>query len=219
MALQLEWTSNEGVSLLTFDCVLRISRDYPGEVTDHAIESGASVSDHVILKPAHFSIDAYVSDWPIVVPDTAMDGVTGGSRPFTTATGVTVSPLRFDRAVERSRVVDEMLLALRERREVLTVRTENRTWQNAVISNHHVEEDESTGRGLSLTLDLQVVRIATSQRVQVPVAATSRRTQRQQQRGAQPAQAPAPVDRRGFSLRVIDMLAPGAGQWLRQGRN
>jgi hypothetical protein len=211
--LQLEWSDADGAQTLEFDCVPRMGHDRASTITEHAVERGAAISDHVRPGLQSISIDAVVSGSPIRIPGTAMDGVSGGTQRVEIRPGEYINVLRFDRPIERRRVVDEMLQRLQARSTLITVRTDLRTIESCAIENYHVEIDDKSGDALILTLSLKQVKIVSIQRVQVPPAQTRRRTQATQQRGAQAAQTP---DNRSAAARAFDRGTAEGRQFLQR---
>jgi len=54
-----------------------------GETTDHPVEDGSNISDHVILNPRVFSMEGVVTNQPLSVPRTQAEGVTEVDKEFT----------------------------------------------------------------------------------------------------------------------------------------
>lgn len=212
--VQLEWTdeTNE-LQLLEFDAVPREGFEAPAEITEHAVEQGAAISDHVRAGSDTVSLEAVVTNTPILVPGTAMDGASGGTQPATLQLGggrtATVRVLQWTQAFDRVRRVDEILRGLRDRGVLLTVRTDVRELSDVVIQRYKVDRDANTGNVLAFNLDLKKIRIATSERVAVQAPA-QRRGRRSQNRGPQPA-TPAPADRRSALERTRQGIARSLG--------
>lgn len=53
---------------VTFDATLRESHRIEARVTDHPVEDGVDVSDHVQTRPRFFSLTVLVSETPIQIP-------------------------------------------------------------------------------------------------------------------------------------------------------
>lgn len=56
------------------DVTLREAPDLSAEVTEHPVEQGADVTDHVRLKPLVLVIEGYVTNQPIELPQSHMNG-------------------------------------------------------------------------------------------------------------------------------------------------
>src|SRR4051794_30438938 len=74
--VQIEWTPPDGgdTQVLDFDAVTSEKHDEPVEVTEHAVESGAAVSDHARPGPDTVTLECVVTNTPIVTPFFGMDG-------------------------------------------------------------------------------------------------------------------------------------------------
>lgn len=188
--LTLEATGSDGtVVAIEFDVSEREGYEAPAEITEHAVEQGAAVTDNVRPGNDTLTLEAFVSNTPIVVPGTQMDGASA----VTTRSGVVrvgntnvpVTALQWSQQFDRVRGVDTLLRAWRDAGQLLTVTTSLRTLENYVIERYRLDRDAENGDGLPVVLDLKRVRLVTTQRVPV-TAPRHRRGQHQQQRGAQP---------------------------------
>lgn len=200
--LQFEWTAPSGTTeLLEVDATERQRFELSNEVTEHAVEQGAAITDHVRENNEKISLDCIVSNTPILIPGTGMDGVSGSTRAQRLADGTHVNVLVFDREVDRRRLVDEAIRGLTGK--LLTIRTPFRVIENCVMERYQVERDVTYGDVLRFTMDLVKIRIATTQTVQV-TRPRRRVAQRQQNRGAQPAATTVP--RQSLALRLASSL-------------
>jgi hypothetical protein len=61
------------LGLVSFNADLTISENHErrAEVTDHPVESGSTISDHVILAPERLRLEGFVTDSPAAVMSTA----------------------------------------------------------------------------------------------------------------------------------------------------
>lgn len=189
--LSLAWQADDGaLQRLDFDASVRESYEASGEATEHAVERGASISDHVKPNADTLTLEAIVTNGPIVAPSHQADGATASVGPRTITVGnqrVTVNVVQFSTQFDRVRNVDRLLRTLKEAGQLLTVYTGLRAIEDVVIERVAVERTSETGQSLHLTLGLKRLRIASTQRVAAP-----RRARRRQQRGPQPT-APAPL--------------------------
>jgi len=210
--LTLEWTDGSGgPQSIDFDASERETYEGAAEVTEHVVEEGAAIADHVRAGNETATFEAWVSNTPITVPSTQMDGTTGSLRALEVRVGTqsfSAVTLQFGGAFDRVRAVDALLRALKDAGQRLTVVSGFRTIESCVIERYHVDRDAESGTALHLSLDVKKVRVVTTQTVCVPPVPARRRGQRQQNRGAQPTQAPP--DRRGFALRALQALGGGS---------
>lgn len=210
--LTLEWLDEtQGLTnAIDFDAVVKESYELPVDVTDHAVEAGAAISDHARAGNETISLEAWVTNTPVVVPGFGLDGASGSTRPATlTINGrdVTTSVLQFSAAFDRRRTMDALLRALAEAGQLLTVRTTYRDIANVVIARYKVERDKDSANALAINLDLRRVTIVQTQTAAVR-ATRQRRGQRRQNRGGQPAAAPPPDRRTGLQRVIDDALRP-----------
>lgn len=185
----LEYQSGDGYIGLAFDVVEKEGYELTAETTEHAVDSGVVIADHLKKNPDTLTLEAMVTNTPIVVPRTHMDGVTGSMQPTTLSVGgreLKATVLTWSGSINRVRAVDEVLSALVGTSLVRYTGT-LRSLEDLVITRYRVDRDAATGDALPVVLELKKVRRATVQRVPVPA---QRRGQPPVARGQQPA-APA----------------------------
>lgn len=182
----LEYQSGDGYLALSFDCVEREGYESTAEATEHAVDSGVVIADHLKRNPDTITLDAMVSNSPLVLPRSHTDGVTGSVQPTTLTVGgreLKASVLTWSGPFNRVRAVDEVLQAL-VGTAVLRYTGTLRTVEDLVLTRYRVERDVASGDALPVTIELRRIRRATVQRVPVPA---QRRAQPVVARGQQPA--------------------------------
>lgn len=203
--LEIEWTP-EGGQTQTIDFDASVEEVYEGaaEVTEHAVESGANISDHVRPENETLSIEAMVTNTPVIPRTFGMDGATGETQSASlggSAGGVSV--LQFSQTFDRVRAVDDALRQLKDDGQVLTVRTTFREITDVVLTRYKVTRNVDFSHALNLNLDLKRVRIATTERVAVrPPRPHTHNHARQANRGSQPGTQE--TDDRSASLRILE---------------
>ena len=86
--LSLAWQADDGaLQRLDFDASVRESYEASGEATEHAVERGASISDHVKPNADTLTLEAIVTNGPIVAPSHQADGATASVGPRTITVG------------------------------------------------------------------------------------------------------------------------------------
>lgn len=201
--LQLEWDGPQAGArvVFEFDAVERLQLEAAAEVTEHPVEQGANIADHVRPTNRTLRLEAWVTDTPVTAPTTAMDGATAAVGPTTlrlTSGGtVTATVLQLSTAVDRKRLAYATLEGLRTAGTVVTVRMPLDVVESCVVERFSVERTAETANVLAVQLDLKRVRIATTTRV--PLDAPARRRD-------QPTQAhgPQPADPRSAAARLAD---------------
>jgi len=164
---------------LQLDCEVSSQHESTSETTEHAVEQGASVADHVRPNADTCTLVAMVSNHPL----------RGGSvRPLKLSIegrNVSVNVLQFDTVTDRVGEADAELQRLQQRSELLTIETSLRRYENVVITRYSVDRDASTAHALSLILEIKRLRLVSSQLVSVPDP-VQRRGRPSRNRGAQP---------------------------------
>jgi hypothetical protein len=129
---------------VVFDVFENESHKATAKVTDHPVESGAQVSDHVMQEPDTLDLVARVSNTPIVRAEERGDGIP--------------DHLRVDQAYAA-------LMVMKRAGEPVTVATSLRFYQEMVITSVTITRDASTGDALAVSLSLREIRTATSKTV------------------------------------------------------
>lgn len=78
--MEISYLAGNSLVSIQFDATVREMHTSAVTVTEHPVEKGANVSDHVRKELAHLTCEAMVSNHPIKVPGTNMQGVSGSVR-------------------------------------------------------------------------------------------------------------------------------------------
>lgn len=127
------------------DAALSEEHTFDSEVTEHPVEKGADISDHVRARPIEVTIDGVVSDTPI--------GSLAQRR-----TGVPSSD-----AFAR-------LMQIRDAREPITIQTSLKTFENMILQSLSAPRDSSTGDAFRFRASFIQVQLVTNERTTVVVA-------------------------------------------------
>jgi hypothetical protein len=123
-------TSSDTSSLIyVFDAILRAEHNRQLRMTEHPVQTGASISDHAFLLPSEVTLEIGMSD--------AMQAFTAGV--FTSNKSKSISAF-------------ETLVALQEGAQPLTVTTRLATYQNMLIESIHALDTKATIAGLRATV-------------------------------------------------------------------
>lgn len=133
------------------------------DVTDHPVEDGANVVDHVRLQPTRLRLEGAVSDTPVG----AIADDLGDTLPSSDAY--------------------ETIKRIYEAREPVTVVTSIETYPNMVCESLDIPRDRRTGNALRFTASFRQVRLVTNARTTVPVSVP--RAKRKTNRGNKPSPA------------------------------
>ncbi len=146
------------IDSITLDASLSETHGSDVEVTDHPVEVGANISDHIRPKPPTLSIEGLVSNTPI--PPAGGDGtplhITNGN------TQVTVDiKARSTFQETRAGSAYQQLLALKDSGQLFSVVTGLRTYDNMAFTTLTVPRDAKSGQTLKFTAALkQVIQVA-----------------------------------------------------------
>lgn len=124
------------------------------EVTDHPVESGASVSDHARALPEQLTIEGLVTNNPLWGPTSSAAESFQVGRPVRTT------------APSRSGAIYRKLLQLKDAGTAIDVKTGLREYTDMVITSLNVPRDASTGDALRFSITLKQIKTATLQVVQ-----------------------------------------------------
>lgn len=149
------------------DAALRVEQAFEADVTDHPVERGAVITDHVRARPIVVTIEGVVSDTPMGA----------------------VAALREEGSVP-SADARIRLFELWNAREPVTIETENATYHDMVMQSLSVPEDRETGDACHFTATFKQLRLVTNRRTSVAVAVP--RAAKKVNRGTVPSPAAAP---------------------------
>lgn len=200
MATTLTWETGGRIVAVTLDACTTQAHEITAEPTEHAVERGAAISDHV--RPGHdtFTLEGTVSQTPIVDDGSAPSRAS--TRSVGLRTGAGASVWGWETPWERVRTVDSLLRELVVSGTLATLSTGLRPdVSDLVVTRYRADRSATIGAAVGVTLELRRVRLVSVRRVEVPVPA-QRRGQRQAQRGAQSAGQTS--ERRSALARALD---------------
>lgn len=199
----LEWTDSTGaVGALELDVVKTRGFELAAEVTEFPVERGAAITDHVRPLNGTVALEGLVTNTPLVVPATQMDGIaqTLGSVVLPGGDGKARATLyRWSSTFDRVRVCDTVLAGLVRAGAVVKLTTSLRVLEDLAITRYKVDQDGTTGQGLPIVLEFKALRFATTARAAVPAV---RRLRVPETRGVQTP------DNRSLLARTLDRGAP-----------
>ena len=191
------WTGADGQTYsVALDATLSRVHESTNTVTEHPVESGANMSDHIRPDLETLAIEGVISNTPILLPPDHTDGaqtvdveVSGvpasirvplpgigalaGNIPIApTPTGVVRG---FEPAFDRIAACYEALLKLRNDGVLCRVITPLREYDSMAIRRLGVSVDGATGHSLPLALEFVEIRIGSTEEVPVPVIPRARK--------------------------------------------
>jgi hypothetical protein len=135
-------TSVEGIASLEFDAILDEQAEWSNEVTSNPVEKGAPVSDHIIQMADKFRLTAMISDSSIYGAATEGQSLT--------------------------QMAHDTLRELYEKREVVTLYTKYRVYEDMAISYVGIPRVASGGNALIFPMEFTQIRITETQTTKVP---------------------------------------------------
>lgn len=173
------------LSPILLDATLKESFKAEAEVTQHPIEDGADVSDHVILKPTSLTISGIVTETPfeglpglVKAAGASVGSLIGQALgPFGTAAGAVAGGIggkslagaitgSTDRAL--SDYVTHFV-AVRDARQPVDILTGLTRYTGYILSSFTCSRDQKTGGSITVDLEFKQRLLATSQVTQVAI--------------------------------------------------
>ncbi len=198
--VRIVWTNGTGQSfLITLDAAMRVSHRLASVATEHPVESGANMSDHIRPEPDRIEIQGIVTNTPIIVPSDNADGtravqVTVDGAPKTVGNTIgrlvpiaggllapVVLPLPRQKAIvlgfepefDRVGAVYEALRTIKEAGTLVTIITLLRTYRNMVIESIDIEESAEFSNALPLTIAAKEILIGSVDVMKSPIRSRS----------------------------------------------
>lgn len=179
------------------DASLQETHTSTGEATDHMVEEGGDITDNYRVLPRRFSIEGVVSNHPINLPASQVDGVEEVPKEFTweatpkifgmqlggagllgtavdtiaSATGVNVqtgTAKGYSPDFDRVQDCYDELDVMMERREPFDVITTLRVYGSMVFESLTVTRDKHTGHALRFSGALKQIRTVTTEFTAAP---------------------------------------------------
>lgn len=178
-------------SAMVLDAMVKEDYTAEAEPTNHPVEDGADITDHVILRPRTLQIEGIVTETPFNVLDsfvnTAVQTVSstigraiqrkvGGGAFGAVASsrigglaGKSLAGLLKSESDNRLNGVLQELKAVRDSRAPITIVTGLTQYDNFILRSFTVSRDQSSGKSMRVSLSFIEVIKATAKTVKVPV--------------------------------------------------
>ena len=162
------------------DASISETHSFDTVITDHPVEAGSNVSDHVRVSPLRLKISGVVSNTPLSL------------------TQVNLNPIRADEALGT-------LLTWQENADRLTVTTSLLPYENMLLKSCSVQRDKDKSNAVFMDLEFQQVVLAESQAADIPEpTSTTTAVQPKKSLGKKPTTSVTP--RRSLALKGIKAL-------------
>lgn len=152
--ISLLYSQKVRIGLVEFDASLSETHSMNAAVTDHPVEEGSEISDHIRRQPDSVQITGIVSDTPIIwlasiaAPSPLMNDLT---------------PVR-----DRAELAYAELQRLMNQGETVEVVTSLRIYENMAITSLSITRDSINGNVLNATIGLREIIVAKSETVSAP---------------------------------------------------
>lgn len=157
------------IGTITLDASLKETHTGESDVTEHPVEQGANITDHVRPRPSQLTIEGVVSNTPInSTQQSRVVDVLGV--PFETTSLSDQIQGVAGYAEQAYAVLEEF----RRNGTVLTVVTRLRTYDNMILSSLSIPRDKQTGDALFFTASFKQIILVTSRTVRIVVAKTTK---------------------------------------------
>lgn len=174
---------------LGFDATMSETHDNVAEVTEHPVEDGSKIADHVRIQPFSFSCEVYITNTPIVdigrgsyqtfelqlpryeppprvasLIDAAVDAIKDkilGPPPV-----LKIQPLVFGEPFDRVKETYDRLTGIQKAGTLMSVLTSVRTYENMILASVSLPRDEIGGARFNL--DFKQIEIVQTETVAAP---------------------------------------------------
>lgn len=194
----LQWTIGDQTTAVEIDVTPTRGYERTAEVTEHPVEDGSPIGDHIKLSNGVVTLEGIISNTPIRVPTGQAQGATRAPATITLPNAGAATVMKWSGPFDRVRECDALFDALVTAKARVTLTTGLRFVENLILTRYKVDESRETTGSLAVTMELKQLRIATTQRAPVPAV----------RRLVTPASAGTrPVDDRSVLARGLDRNA------------
>lgn len=139
---------------LVLDAVVRETHNFSSEISEHPVENGCVIADHVYNKPISLELDCIITNTPMSwVVVTALDSL----KRFSLDQSNNFSELAF-------RKIEEIF----SKRELITIATSLKDYDNMVLESLSVERGGGNSASLHFTCTAKQIRVVEQARIPVP---------------------------------------------------
>lgn len=162
MGVTLIYKTDGKEDAITFDATPSETHTSDVDVTQHPIETGAKVSDHILRKPQILRLEAVVTDFPL--------GLAGRSNITGHLLGNALGNKNNEGALGRAAEIYKRLERLQLAGTLAEVRTSLKTYKNMAIKSLSTPRTAATKNAIKFSAMLEEVRLVDSQ--VTPIAIT-----------------------------------------------
>ena len=155
--------------VVVVDASVRENHESSAQVTEHQVETGSNITDHVRAMPDRLQIEGVVTNTPIVTGLEARPPLVPSQNFFGAVSKLTdnTTGLQFNSQFDRVKDVDRAFAAAKDAGALIQAFTSLRSYKNMVIEGYSVERDAEKGNALHFKLDMKCVRFVDTQGIAV----------------------------------------------------
>jgi hypothetical protein len=178
-------------SILNLDATLSESFSAPIELTQHPVERGVDISDHVILKPQVLKIEGVFSATKLRGEEGLQNQLAGAATSIAASVGQslggavgaigggiaasflskTQAGTFNDSSFKQLESVIEEFLQMRKAKQTVTIITGLKRYSNFILTGFDVSRNQNSGLSFNVSLQFQELLTASLQTASVPVPA------------------------------------------------
>ena len=174
--------------LLILDMTKNLSHSHTANPTEHPIEDGSIISDHIDLQNDVLSFEGIMSEAPITLTAALVGNVAGaipaiGGSSNTLAgslfTGIaaTLGGLLLNAGTNRAQEAHDALLQIQKDKIPVTIITGLMAYNNMVLSGFNPIENAQIGNSLSFTATFKEIKIVQSEQIVLPASVLDKAVQ------------------------------------------
>ena len=188
------------LQLIEIDCSINEKHTFESTVTDHPVETGTNIADHIRPEPIKLELEGRISNTPIVLLKDNSDGaqetevaVKGAARTVGNTIGSPLPvigaltknielPFPGDQGIvkgfspdfDRVTNVLDQLLSIRLNGYLLTVTTTLKTYDNMALLVFDATRNAESGNALAFTMQLKEIRFGATEEAPAPKLPTKK---------------------------------------------
>lgn len=170
----LYWTDKAGAfRTLYFDAVISETQDITSQVTEHPVEKGANITDHVRAEIDRVHLEVFVSNTPnrdVNGRGAAVEGVELDLK----KARETASVFKFGTDFDAVSDMQSVLRDLRDSATLVTIATSSRDYEDMILAEISQKKDGNTGTSASFDLNFRQIRTVETKLVKVPTPKETR---------------------------------------------
>lgn len=152
------------IDVLELDATIREVEEYTNEVTEFPVETGYSITDHIIHKPEKLTIDGFITNTPISNTNTSNpNNISGEGNRVKYALETLLGLAGFDSSGVNAAVAKSVIPTPK----IISVIMGLRTYNDMVIESLTVPRDKDTGETLRFTIALKRIIIVNTEYVKI----------------------------------------------------